>query len=310
MGVNLKPLSILLFKYILNRITVRSIDYSTIEIAPCVEDLSVSSKSLATVIIPSRDNAAELSRCIESVLNCSKNNLIEIVIVDNGSVKPETISYLSRLRTEGHKVLSYNQRFNFSEMCNLGAKEAAGKLLIFLNDDTEVLSDQWINALGKHAFAPGIGVVGSQLRYPSGGIQHAGVLMGLNGLAGHITGKEGREKSFPETLRTTCYFTSAVTFAAAAIEADKFWAVGGLDSSFPVGLNDIDICLRLSSQKNLRSVVCCQARLLHLESSTRGKVNWIIKSIRFYKDISRFVSIHGFPQEQYFFPTNLKRVSE
>jgi GT2 family glycosyltransferase len=288
--------SILILRYLFNRITKTKFSPREDIFIACSRQEKGSPRK-TTIVIPSKDNPKELSLCISSIEKHTKLEECEIIIVDNGSLEEHTMSFLRELTGRGYRVLKYPKKFNFSAICNLAAAEAKGDLLVFLNDDTQATHSEWLPAIQSHAFRPEVGAVGSLLTYPSGETQHAGILFGKRGLAGHLL--KIPEPTTGSHLSQPCYKASAVTFAAVAIEKSKYFLMNGLDESFPVGLNDVDFCLRLK-QKNLASIVCVNSRFIHNESSTRRRVNWVLKLLQHYGDISRFVRLHGFPDEQYF----------
>lgn len=289
----------LIARFLLNRILKRNF-IPTEEIFSAVEKTINVARRKTTIIIPTKDNETELALCLRSIQKHTKLQDYEIIVINNGSVSEAAGKYLGQLRASGLLVLDYVLPFNFSAICNLAVENATGELLVFINDDVQVLNDEWLEEMESHAITPQVGVVGALLTYPSGELQHSGIVYGKGGLAGHLlfVPKDERELSEGDG----CYLASAVTFAAAAIEKSKYLAVGGMDEEFPVGLNDVDICLRFQYQ-DFRNVVCTRAKFSHVESSTRRKSSSVNKFIRHYKDISRFVSIHGFPDEKYFVNT-------
>lgn len=289
----------LIVRYLLNRMIKRNFIPTDVIFAVAEKTRNVASRK-TTIIIPTKDNEIELALCIESIQKHTKLHDYEIIVVNNGSVSRAASEYISELRTSGVSVIDYALSFNFSAICNLAVQNATGELLVFINDDVQVLNDEWLEEMKGHAFIPQVGVVGALLTYPSGEIQHSGIVFGKGGLAGHLLFVPSDERKRRDG--EGCYLSSAVTFAAAAIEKSKYVAAGGMDEEFPVGLNDVDICLRLQ-QKGFGNLVCIRAKFSHVESSTRRKSGSINKFIRHYKDISRFVSIHGFPEEKYFVNT-------
>jgi GT2 family glycosyltransferase len=163
--------------------------------------------------------------------------------------------------------------FNFSTLCNRGAELAQGRVLVFLNNDTEAMRPDWLANLMSWALRPDVGAVGAKLLYPSGRLQHAGLVLGLGGYAAHIDiGREGAYKGYLDRLRVP-HEVSAVTGACLAVEKSKFDAIGGFDAErFPVELGDIDLCLRLA-QRGWKTVFTPDAVLKHHESATRGRSN-------------------------------------
>jgi GT2 family glycosyltransferase len=287
---------ILIPRYFFNRLTKTRFSPREDIYIPC-SGQEKSTPRKTTIVIPSKDNPTELALCIASIEKNTKLDDCEIIIVDNGSLEEQTQRLLEELTCRGYRVLKYPQKFNFSAICNLAAAEAKGELLVFLNDDTQATNSEWLPSMQNHAFRPEIGAVGALLTYPSGKTQHAGIVFGKRGLAGHLLAVP--KPTNISHMSQTCYKTSGVTFAAVAIEKRKYFLINGLDESFPVGLNDVDFCLRLK-QMNLHSVVCVNSRFLHNESSTRRKMSLVSKLLQHYVDISRFVRLHGFPDEEYF----------
>jgi len=225
---------------------------------------------LVSIIIPTRDNGTVLRRCVESIANLSSYRRFEIIILDNGSVEAESVDYLAALQHTGKaQVIRHDAEFNFSELNNIGAKKAQGELLLFLNDDTEVLCADWLERLGGYAQLGHVGAVGAKLLYPGGRlIQHAGVL-NLEDGPGHafVRGDMDQPGYFMRNLLE--YNWLAVTGACLMMEAAKFNALGGFDESLPIAYNDIDICMR-AVKSGYYNVVCQAVTLIHHESISRG----------------------------------------
>ncbi|MCA3628623.1 MAG: glycosyltransferase, partial [Methylobacterium sp.] len=196
----------------------------------------------------------------------------EIIIIDNESREEETLQYLQDFASHPRrKVLAAPGPFNFSKLCNAGARESSARVLIFLNNDTTALAPDWVARLCDYAIRPECGAVGARLLYPSGRVQHAGVAIGVGGYAGHvdlhIAGDV--EGQFERARRD--HSLCAVTGACLAVERTKFEAIGGFDEdNLPVDLNDIDLCLRLG-ENGWRTVYAAGAELVHHESASRGR---------------------------------------
>ena len=225
-----------------------------------------------SIIIPTRDKLELLHRCIYSIEQKTDYSDYEILIVDNGSKQRDTLEYL---RGTSHKVIRDDGPFNFSRLNNIAAEQARGDYLLMLNNDTEVISPEWISAMVEHAQRPEVGAVGGKLLYPNGTIQHAGVLLGVGGVANHShRGSIGQPGS--------CYFNfpniignfSAVTAACLMIRKELFLGIGGFNErSLAVSFNDVDLCLRLR-ELGLLVVFTPYALLYHYESASRsGRVN-------------------------------------
>lgn len=225
-----------------------------------------------SIIIANKDRLTLLVPCIESILARSTYPDIEIIIVDNGSTDTAVLAYYRALEKRGQAVvLSSPGKFNFSLLSNLGARHAAGKWFIFLNNDMEVIAPDWIERLHHHAFKADVGAVGAQLIFPEGNLQHAGVIVGLGGYADHIHHSAPADAPGHLGRLLAPHELSATTGACLAVDAAKFWLVGGFDEkNLPVELNDIDLCLKLGT-KGFKTIMEPQARLIHHQSASRGK---------------------------------------
>lgn len=225
-----------------------------------------------TIVIPTRDRADLLAPCLDSLLRKSLYPHFEAIVVDNDSVEPRTQALLDALRASDSrlKVLRQPGAFNFSALCNVGARATDGDYLLFLNNDTEVVTPDWIERLLYFATAPDVGAVGAKLLYPGGGVQHVGVLLGMGGVAGHFGSGVSAEDPGWMGCNVLPHDTSAVTGACMLIERRKFEAVGGFDEvDLPVELNDVDVCLRLAAH-GWRTICNTQAILIHRQSASRG----------------------------------------
>jgi len=227
----------------------------------------------ATLIVPTRDRAELLAACLAG-LEKTKPRDFDLVIVDNGSKEPATRLLLDRARAYPWvRVIEFEGPFNFSALCNRAAEHAKGRVLVFLNNDTEAMRPDWLVNLIGWAMRPDIGAVGAKLLYPSGRLQHAGLVLGLGGYAAHVD--IDAAPGYPGYL-DRCgvpHEVSAVTGACLAVEKSKFDAIGGFDAErYPIELGDIDLCLRLR-QRGWKTVFTPDAVLMHHESATRGRAN-------------------------------------
>ncbi|WP_303697821.1 glycosyltransferase [Brevundimonas naejangsanensis] len=229
----------------------------------------------AAVLIPTKDNLDLLRPCIESIEKHREANqtLIEIIVIDHESSDPDTRTYLDDLQARGAaRVLPFSGAFNWALMNNLAAAETQADVLVFLNNDTVVISPDWIDVLCSEARRPEIGVVGARLLYRDGAIQHAGFVWreAVSGFLVHDgVGAPGAEGGYMGR-HALAHASIAVTGACMAVEASKFKELGGFDSaSFPVEGNDVDLCLR-AWNRNYRVLYAPGATLYHLESVTRG----------------------------------------
>jgi O-antigen biosynthesis protein len=227
-------------------------------------------KPLVSIIIPSRDNGAVLAQCVRTILERSAYRNFEIVVMNNGSRQPTTLAELQRLAsTPQVLVVPHDRPFNYSEINNEGARHARGEILLFLNDDTEVLSADWLDRMAGYAQLPHVGATGAKLLYPKSRlIQHCGIV-NLAGGPGHafLAGDADIPMAFARNVLEWNW--AAVTGACLMIERTKFDAVGGFDETFPIAYNDVDLCFGLL-EHGLYNVVCPSVELVHHESLTRG----------------------------------------
>ncbi len=231
----------------------------------------------ATIIIPNKDRADLLAACVRSLgLLAAPGGAgieIEIVIVDNGSTEPKTRQLYATLTAQDARlrVLERPGPFNFALLCNEAARTARAPVLVFLNNDVEARDGLWLPRLLSWAARPDIGAVGARLLYPSGRLQHGGVVIGLGGVSGHVdSGVPGDDSGYLRR-RAAPHEVAAVTAACLAVEKAKFDAVGGFDAEhLPVELNDIDLCLRLA-ERGWRTLLEPASMLVHHESASRGR---------------------------------------
>ena len=223
------------------------------------------------VIIPLRDKIELLRGCLLSLERRPSRAGIELIIVDNGSVEPATHAFLAQLAASGRAtVLPYPQQFNWSAVNNLGAARSRAEYLLFLNNDVEALTEGWLDAMLAFASRPEIGIVGAQLLYPDGTLQHTGVVMGMTGYAGHmLAGTPPAEWTYcgPTDMIRNC---TAVTGACMMMRRALFEELHGFDERFILCGSDVEICLR-ARKAGYRTVVTPHARLTHFESKTRGR---------------------------------------
>ncbi len=224
-----------------------------------------------SIIVPTRDRPELLRVAVKGVLHDTAFPNLELVIVDNGSTDPAVAALYAEWDADPRvRRLDRPGPFNFSRLVNDGASASRGEVLVLLNNDVEVLHPDWLSAMVRQAVRPEVGAVGAKLLFGNGRIQHAGVVVGLGGRAGHIL--RNRPADTPGHLGrlTVAHEVAGVTAACLAVARHKFEAVGGLDAeAFPVDFNDIDLCLRLSA-RGWRSVWTPRAVLAHHESVSRG----------------------------------------
>lgn len=237
-----------------------------------------------SLLIPTRDRVDLLRQCVDSILELTSYQNYEIVILDNGSVETETLEYLARVtRAPNVRVLHYDAPFNYSKINNFGAANSDGEIIGLLNNDVEVISPHWLSEMVSHAHRQEIGVVGAMLYYPSDTIQHAGVILGIGGVAGHCY--VGMPRGYPGDKHRAGLVQnlSAVTAACALVRRSVYEEVGGLDESLVVAFNDVDFCIRVR-EAGYRNLWTPFAELYHHESASRGYENTPEKIARFKRE--------------------------
>ncbi len=225
-----------------------------------------------SIIIPTRDNAAFLRRCVGSLERLTTYRNYEILIIDNNSQDPETLEYLGSMP---YRVIPFREAFNYSRINNFAVSHAEGEYILLLNDDTEVIDGSWLEAMLEHAQRPEVGIVGARLLYPDGRIQHAGVAVGVGspwepGVAMHAYHFYSSDSiGYAGTLMAATNY-SAVTAACMLVRKSLFEQVGGLqEEDLPIQFNDVDLCLKIRG-RGYYVVYTPYAELYHHESVSRG----------------------------------------
>lgn len=238
-----------------------------------------------SIIVPTRDRVDLLRTCIESLLALTAYPDYEIVVVDNQSSDPAALEYIESLRSrERTRVLTFDAPFNYSAINNWVVAQCRSDVLCLLNNDIEVISGDWLHELVSQAVRPGIGAVGAMLYYPERTIQHAGVVLGLGGVANHIYTGQAAGHPGHGARALVAQNLSAVTGACMVVRRDVYDLVGGLDERLQVAFNDIDFCLRLR-QAGYRNAWTPFAELVHHESASRGSDESPEKRERFLGEI-------------------------
>jgi O-antigen biosynthesis protein len=237
---------------------------------------------LVSLIIPFRDGARLLRTCVDSIRATAAELDLEFVLVDNGSAEAETKTLTESLAGEpGVVVLTDPRPFNWAALNNGAADQARGEVLVFLNNDIEARQPGWLSQLSQQAVRPGVAAVGARLLYPTGQVQHAGVVVGMGGAAGHVLAGLAAERPGYLGMAALTRNVSAVTGACLAVERARFFELGRFDESLGIDLNDVDFCLR-AIEAGYRVVYEPLAELVHHESPSRGTSGSV-------KNITRFV---------------------
>jgi GT2 family glycosyltransferase len=238
---------------------------------------------LVSILIPTKDQLPMLQRCVESVLENTRYEHYEILIIDNNSETPEALEWLAGVEAmaeEKVRVIRYPQPFNFSAINNLAAHAARGDYLVLLNNDTAAIRNDWLDELLNHAQRPEVGIVGAKLIYPDGRIQHAGVVLGLCGPAEHpFIGEPMDAPGYMQRLQVDQNY-SAVTAACLMIRKSVYLDVGGMDEEqFKVSYNDIDLCLK-TREVGYLTVWTPHAVLLHEGGASQTKVDTAVSGVK------------------------------
>ncbi len=241
-----------------------------------------------SIIIPSHDHAADLETCINSILQKTNYSNFEIILVENGSKQPETFELYEKLAHDPRiHILKWDEPFNFSRLNNWAASQASGEVILFLNNDIQVINGDWLEEMLQYAIRPDVGAVGAKLYYPDDSIQHAGIIVGLGGVAGHSHKHyPGQHVGYFHRL-VSVQNISAVTAACMMVRKEVFQEVNGFDEKFILAFGDVDLCLRIM-QKGYLNVWTPYAELHHYESKTRGYENTPERRKRFRKEVEYF----------------------
>lgn len=288
--------------------TVESFSGGTLRVRYAVQDPLPS----VEIVVLTRDKSEVLKTCIESIVSRTTYRNYTVTIVDNGSVEPETMHYFESLQSNsGISVVRDDSPFNFPRLNNNAVRRSTADFVCLLNNDTEVITPEWLEEMLGHAVQPWVGAVGAKLWYPNKTLQHGGIITGLVGIAGHAHkffeennpgyfGRAGLQQSF-----------SAVTAACMLVRRSTYLEVHGLDEEhLQVAYNDVDFCLRLI-EAGYRNVWTPYAELYHHESLTRGYEDTPEKQLRFQKEITYMQQRWGdiLPQDPVYNP-NLTLESE
>lgn len=250
-------------------------------------DYALLQKPLVSLLIPSKDSMTVLRRCVESILQRTTYTPYEILILENNSEQEETFAYYDTLDDARVRVLRWEGPFNYAAINNFGVRHARGDMLLLINNDVEVITPDWIEEMLMFAQRPDVGAVGAKLLYPNDTIQHAGIVLGMGGIAGH--GHKGFMSDEPGYMHRLwgAQNVSAVTGACLMVRRELWQALGGMEEAFAVAFNDVDFCMRVA-QAGYWNVLTPYAVLYHHESYSRGTDDTPEKRRRFVREIHRF----------------------
>lgn len=250
---------------------------------------------LVSILIPNKDHTDDLEKCLHSIYAKTAYENFEVIVIENNSTDPATTAYYKKLpeRYDRARVVTYKGGFNFSRINNFGRRYAAGKYLLLLNNDVEVINGDWLTQMVGECSQPGVGLCGAMLYYPDDTIQHAGIITGLGGYAGHSHKYHKRGGSGYMFRLATVQDFSAVTAACLLVRTAVYDELHGLDEEFTVAYNDVDFCLRVRDA-GWRIVWTPYAELYHYESKSRGSdENDPAKKARFDAEHERLYAVHG-----------------
>ena len=250
----------------------------------------IKGEPLVSIIIPNKDHSRDLDVCVRSILEKSTYRNLEFIIVENNSTEPETFAYYEEMEEKhpAFHVVTWKEGFNYSAINNFGASFAKGEYLLLLNNDTELLEPDSIREMLGFCQREDVGIAGARLLYADDTIQHAGVVIGFGGIAGHtFIGLHKAENSyFHRAMCAQDY--SAVTAACLMTKKSVFEAVGGLSTELAVAFNDIDYCMKVRALGKL-VVYAPYATLYHYESKSRGLEDTPEKVARFNREVAIFI---------------------
>lgn len=260
------------------------VDYPIPEPAPFV-----------SLLIPTRDRLSLVEVAVRSILEKSTYTNYEILILDNGSIEQETLNFFTEIQAEDKrvKVLRYDHPFNYSAINNFGVKHASGSIIGLVNNDVDVISENWLGEMVSHCCREEIGCVGAKLYYSNDTLQHGGVIVGLGGVAGHSHKRFGRYAPGYFRRLMLVQSLSAVTAACLMVRKEVYEQVGGLDEeNLEIAFNDVDFCLKVR-EAGYRNLWTPYAELYHYESISRGAEDTLEKQARFASEVNYMQSKWG-----------------
>ena len=244
---------------------------------------------LISIIIPNKDHTDDLEKCLNSVYTKSTYKNFEVIVVENNSTETETFEYYENAKNKynNFRVITWESGFNYSAINNFAVKQAKGEYVLLLNNDIEVITPDWIEQMLMFAQRYDVGAVGSKLYYDDDTIQHAGVIVGLGGVAGHSHKYFNRENPGYMARAVIAQNLSACTAACLLVKKSVYDQVGGLDEEYAVAFNDVDFCMSIRKAGYL-IVFTPFSEFYHYESKSRGDENTPEKRARFNSEVFRF----------------------
>lgn len=246
-------------------------------------------QALVSVIIPNKDHIDDLKLCLDSMYEKTSYKNFEVIIVENNSTEKETFMFYDQIQMKykNLRVITWKDEFNYAAINNYAVKAANGKYLLFLNNDVEILSVNWMDEMLGYCQREDVGAVGARLYFPDDTIQHAGVIIGMGGIAGHIFSGTPRVEYGYQARLVSAQNLSAVTAACMMVKKSVFEAIEGFDESYKVAFNDVDLCMKIRALGKL-IVYTPYAELYHYESKSRGSEDTVEKQSRFISEVKNF----------------------
>lgn len=244
----------------------------------------VKGEPLISIIIPNKDEKESLEACLKSIWEKTTYKNYEIIVVENNSTSDEIFQYYKEISQKGVRLLRWKKEFNYSAINNFGAAHAKGEFLLFLNNDVTVITPDWLTELAGLCQRKEVGAAGIKLLYPDNTIQHAGCVIGIGGIAGHMFVDMPANRTGYLHKASLLQDMSAVTAACMIMKKQVFDQVGGFTEELAVAFNDVDLCLKINKAGNL-VVYDPYVQLYHMESKTRGAEDSKEKVRRFQTEI-------------------------
>lgn len=248
----------------------------------------IDGEPLISILIPNKDHIDDLKKCIDSIAAISTYKNWEIIVIENNSVEKRTFAYYDEIVKDPRiHVVTWSGEFNYSAINNFGVQSAKGDYYLLLNNDVEILTPDWLEQMLMFAQRKDVGAVGAMLYYPDDTVQHAGVILGIGGVAGHAHKCYPRDSFGYVSRMTIAQNYTCVTAACVLVRKDVWTQIDGLDESFKVAFNDVDMCMRIRAAGYL-VVWTPYAELYHYESKSRGVEDTPEKQTRFAGEVKRF----------------------
>lgn len=264
-------------------------------VAPSIYKIKyeIKDEPLVSIIIPNKDHTDDLDICLQSIFNKSTYKNYEIIIIENNSTEEETFEYYEKIKQhEKVQVVYWEQEFNYSAINNFGVQYAKGEHILLLNNDVEIINEDWLEQMVMFSQRSDVGAVGAKLYYSDDTIQHAGVIVGVGGVAGHSHKYFDRNNPGFMARASIIQNLSACTAACLMIPRKVYEEVGGLEEGYAVAFNDVDLCMKIRD-KGYLIVYTPYTELYHYESKSRGFEDTPAKVARFNSEINRFKARWG-----------------